>query len=165
MLARGVGVAMMCNDETGARRNSQHSQWIKPAFHLVGTFCHWASWEYLSWRAPAVLGLASGYYKDPPRWALQTGQRKHRVRITLESMLSQRHRAVCAIWGSSIPLTSTLPVICVLWRKCQGQRPEHRQPQQRHCPSHEWKKRHLFCTWTQGFSNNKASCVTPFKLH
>lgn len=68
-------------------RNQTH---VSPSQH-----CHWASWEYLCWRAPTVLGLASDYYKEPPPGqALRTGQQKQRVWITLESMLSQLHQFV-----------------------------------------------------------------------
>lgn len=137
-------------------RNQTH---VSPSQH-----CHWASWEYLSWRAPTVLGLASDYYKDPPplpRQALRTGQQKQRLWITLESMLSQLHQFVLykdrpSILSSTMMLLISIYILItgslwehdscneksgtkchdmyVLWRKYQGWRPKHHKPQQRHCP-------------------------------
>lgn len=131
---------------------------VSPSQH-----CHWASWEYLCWRAPTVLGLASDYHKEPPLpgRALRTGQQKQRVWITLESMLSQLHQFVLykdrlSILSSSMMLLISIYILIigslwehdscneksgmkchamyVLWRKYQGRRPKHHKPQQTHCP-------------------------------
>lgn len=119
-------------------------------------FCNWCTWKHPTrftelalsaaelhgtifplWKyahfAPVVLGLASGYYKGracrPPRRALQAGQRKQRVRNSLESMPSN------IVLSEDHPSNS--PQHClwfVFYGENAGDRGQSIPNNSRHCP-------------------------------
>lgn len=92
--------------------------------------------------------------------ALQTGQRKQRVRITLESTPSNSLCYVRIIHPAHLNAACDL---CFTEKMPRTEAKESQATAKTLSLTREEEKG-VFCTWTQGFSNNKASCVTPLHL-